>query len=82
MFRIKQIGIIMSDIEFKYWLMEQVDRDDPIGDLANDVKADKSEPIDSSSFDGWYSFMASKFSHAALSAFEEAWTEYSVDALK
>ena len=70
----------MSNIEFKDWLMEQLDRDDPIGDLANEIKADKSEPNDSSSFDGWCSFVSTKFSHAALSAFEEAWVEYSEEA--
>ncbi|MDH5179490.1 MAG: sterile alpha motif-like domain-containing protein [Gammaproteobacteria bacterium] len=66
----------MSEIGFRDWLMDQVDRDDPVGDLANDFKLDKSEPTDSSSYDGWQSFFASKFSYAALSAFEEAWAEY------
>lgn len=67
----------MHGEKFQSWLLEQLDRDDAIGDLASDFKRDSKVPSDSSSYDGWSAFFASKFSHAALEAFEEAWAEFS-----
>lgn len=40
-----------KDLSFTEWLMTQLDADDPIGDLANDVKGDPSWPTHADTLD-------------------------------
>ena len=44
-------------MKFYDWLMNQTERDDPIGDLANDAQNDKSAPV-RGSVNRWRSYLA------------------------
>ncbi|MCU7843331.1 MAG: sterile alpha motif-like domain-containing protein [Candidatus Thiodiazotropha sp. (ex Monitilora ramsayi)] len=62
---------------FYNWLLSQENRDDPIGDLANDVEKDKNAPVDSDSLDTWYTYLSMNGAcTGALEALEAAWNEY------
>ena len=66
---------------FTAWLNEQVKRDGPIGDLAQDVTSDESWPADESGFDThqhrvFKAYLAGRgASSAAIAAFELAWEQ-------
>lgn len=62
---------------FYRWLVRQVDRDDPIGDLAGDIKRDSSFPMASSSLKAIRLHLTSQCAcDEALQALEEAWSEF------
>lgn len=66
---------------FNKWLKKNIDKDDPIGDLARDVKRD-SRPKPSNTIQAWRTFLKNGFaSDAALATLEEAWNIYKVDNL-
>ena len=61
---------------FYRWLMRQADRDDPIGDLAEDVAGDASYPMASGSLEAIRTHIALRGAcDEALQALEEAWLE-------
>lgn len=62
---------------FFRWLLRQLKRDDPIGDLAQDVRSDTSFPISSTNLDDLRTHLVLK--HAIPEAFvalDEAWAEW------
>ena len=66
-----------SASKFYRWLKKQVQRDDPIGDLANDAKSDSTFPVSSNSFEEitHYLMMRDACSEAIV-ALREAWDEF------
>ena len=63
--------------KFYRWLQRQLDRDDPIGDLAADVKRDTSFPISTGSLRAIRAHLNSRRTcEEALQALEEAWVEF------
>lgn len=67
----------MSKIGFATWLMQQSERDDPVGHLAADVASDSRRPHGNAGFPIWknYLFTRGATSHA-LAALQTAWNEY------
>lgn len=71
------IGIVS---DFYKWLVEQVGRNDPIGDLAHDVEAD--ENLDRDITDGWSQYGWVKYLRGvnavegAIDALRATWVEY------
>lgn len=64
---------------FYQFLMQQLDRDDPIGDLAADAKRASIVPKRSSSLSVWESHLWFKHAcHEAMEALREAFSEYKV----
>jgi len=63
---------------FFSWLMEQVERDDPVGDLANDTLRDKDLPnIENESLKQWLIHLKRKNAcPMAIVALKDAWKEY------
>lgn len=62
---------------FYRWLLKQKDRNDPIGDLANDAFSDKSFPIDSNSLEKIRSYLHFKgASEEAIQALTESFREF------
>lgn len=62
---------------FYRWLMQQLDRDEPIGDLANDIKRDSSYPIATDSIKIIKAYLISQGAcDQALQALEESWEEF------
>lgn len=60
---------------FMKWLKKQVDRDDPIGDLAKDAMRDKRHKPKSRR--GWERFLSDVGAcYAARDAAKQAWDEY------
>ena len=63
--------------QFYSWLMKQTDRDDPTGDVARDVAADKRFPFATSGHKEMRGYLVRvSASHAALEAFDEAVKEF------
>ena len=61
---------------FKKWILQYINEDSPIGDLARDNKKDPKFP-DSNSYDTLYSYLFSqKASYLCLQSFEKAWQLY------
>lgn len=64
-------------MKFFNWLMLQKERDDPIGDLANDAANDELFAEKDSSLDCLVSYLESvTLNHLAIEALREAWEEY------
>jgi uncharacterized protein YozE (UPF0346 family) len=63
-------------LSFYEWLMEQVGRDDPIGDLAGDVKRDPNFPADGERDDAAEYLQSKGGSSDVLRTFEEACNEF------
>lgn len=62
---------------FYRWLMRQTDRDDPIGDLAEDVKRDTSYPMERDSLKAIRFYLTCRCAcEEVLQALEEAWSEF------
>ena len=62
---------------FLTWIKQQAKRDDPVGDLARDVKGDSNAPNGRVSKTGWLGYLrASNASSGAIEAFREAWDEF------
>lgn len=62
---------------FFKWLLRQLNRDDPIGDLAKDVKRDSNFPKTAKTREIIYSYIAhQRASREALVAFDESWIEF------
>lgn len=63
---------------FASWLKKQIDRDDPIGDLARDAERDDDWPPSDESKGGIESYLHYKRACSeALEAFSDAWQEWS-----
>ena len=67
---------------FYKWLMEQVGRDDPIGDFASDAESDSSSPGRSAGREEWLGYLrwTGRACPEAIEAFKAAWVEYSATA--
>lgn len=66
-----------SRSEFHRWLEQQEKRNDPVGDLATDVKRDKSYPIAESSHEQLRSYFESVARcDGPIKAFDRAWREF------
>ncbi|ABO60314.1 sterile alpha motif-like domain-containing protein (plasmid) [Burkholderia vietnamiensis] len=62
---------------FLTWIKQQAKRDDPVGDLARDVRRDGNAPSGRVSKTGWLGYLrASNASSGAVAAFREAWDEF------
>lgn len=68
---------------FLQWLLTQQDRDDPIGDLARDVKKDKknihtyfNRPLRTVSLKDMYSYLNFRASYRVLEVLIEAYREW------
>jgi uncharacterized protein YozE (UPF0346 family) len=69
---------IVTPCSFKAWLLKQLDRQDPVGDLARDARSDKDFPTGRNFFFTWRTYLQSRLAHAdALRAFKDAWSEFS-----
>ncbi|MED4886599.1 YozE family protein [Lysinibacillus sp. FSL R7-0073] len=61
---------------FKKWILQYINEDSPIGDLARDNKQDPKFP-DSNSYDNLYSYLFyQNASYLCLQSFEKAWQLY------
>lgn len=61
---------------FSKWLLNQQHRDDPIGDLARDVVADRNWPS-AGNLDSYLDYLADMHAAAiAIDVLEKAWREY------
>lgn len=66
-----------KSIGFYSWLLSQVGRNDPVGDLASDVKSDREAPNDNAGKETWLSHLRHKRAcREAIDAFKEAWAEF------
>lgn len=63
---------------FLAWLLEQDQRDDPIGDLARDVAADPLAPTTDQSPVALYDSLTHRADRGALDACTAAWREWEV----
>lgn len=61
---------------FYDWMMEKLDVDSPIGDLANDMKCDKNFPFDGNKKDIERHLDRVGACDGAFRAFNKAWKEY------
>jgi uncharacterized protein YozE (UPF0346 family) len=62
---------------FYEWLMKQVDRNDPVGDLARDAKSDNQFPVSATHFGRVLGHLAAMGAgQPAKQALQEAWREY------
>lgn len=62
---------------FHRWLEQQKERDDPVGDLANDILHDKHFPIGAASLPAVRGYLSDHLaSREALAALREAWREF------
>lgn len=67
----------MVRMSFYDWLMMQVDRDDPIGDLANDAKRDHTTSDELNSYKKWrHHLWQYNACREASEALKEAWDEF------
>jgi len=65
---------------FYHWLKKQKDRDDPIGDLANDVLTDSSFPLETDSYKIIKNHLIFKRAcDEAIQALKEAYDEYKIN---
>lgn len=63
---------------FYKFLKQQQYRDDPVGDLAQDVRSDSSLKTVKNSFDSWEMHLLNKRAcDGAMKALKVAWKEYS-----
>lgn len=63
--------------DFRTWLLNQCDRNDPIGDLASDMKSDSDLPRTFSDIDMLKDHLRSKGAgNEAIFALEDAWHEF------
>lgn len=63
--------------DFQRWLVEQVDRGDPVGDLARDTARDRQFPISESSRQALRSYFERKGSSPLIAqTFAQAWKEF------
>ena len=75
--------IYIEDNAFFEWLLQQIERDEPIGDFAEDtIRMSREEnnllPINSSNFEDWNYYLTSfNVPDVVLSAFYSAWEEWS-----
>ena len=63
-------------MDFYSWVTRQVDRDDPVGDLAMDISGDSECPTSSSSLSEWAQYLRSRNAcieamNALVTAFKE-----------
>lgn len=66
----------MAHRKFRTWLKDQINRDDPIGDLAIDTFAVSDKP-DFKTKKEWLSYLRNRGAcKEALEAFETAWKEF------
>lgn len=64
-------------LNFCYWLEKQINRDDPVGDLARDAQRDSDAPKHSNAFTIWQDYLNSRFAcDGAMDALKEAFAEY------
>lgn len=62
---------------FKAWLQQQLQRNDPVGDLARDAGDDKNAPSGRKSFLAWRSYLQSRWAHRdVMRTLKEAWGEF------
>jgi uncharacterized protein YozE (UPF0346 family) len=61
---------------FHRWLLTQIDRDDPVGDLAVDARRDKSFPVEAVTRRELESYLSRHGAHV-IRALREAWREFS-----
>lgn len=61
---------------FMEWLGDQINRDDPVGDLANDMDRDENRPESFGSIHEIYSYLSNQHDMVAASLFF-AWEEWS-----
>lgn len=62
---------------FNQWLKTQVERDDPVGDVARDAMADKRRKPRNGNREAWRTFLsAAGACSAAHESLDEAWSEY------
>ena len=62
---------------FYEWLITQTDRDDPIGDLASDMKRDQDVPTTEDDREIWALHLQKRNeSYEALAALSAGWEEY------
>jgi uncharacterized protein YozE (UPF0346 family) len=69
---------------FHCWLEQQLKRNDPVGDLARDVKGDRKFPIaEGSRQETWKAYLErSGAVPEAIRAFREAWREFQAAAVR
>lgn len=66
-----------KSIGFYSWLLSQVGRNGPVGDLASDVKRDREAPNDNARKEIWLSHLEHKHACSeAIEALNDAWTEF------
>ena len=63
-------------MKFRQWLLKQADRDDPVGDLAQDVKRDPPPVRDWDPADLHWHMKARGADEMVMSAFREAYEEF------
>lgn len=62
---------------FNQWLKQQVERDDPVGDVARDAMKDARRKPYRGDREAWHNFLgAAGASWEAHEALDEAWDEY------
>jgi len=68
----------MKKITFVAWVLQQADRDDPIGDFARDVRNDLERPSDDAGYQIWLDHVGfrSRHDHVVEETFKAAWKEY------
>jgi uncharacterized protein YozE (UPF0346 family) len=72
-----QAAFEASRSPFHQWLGEQVQRNDPIGDFARDVRRDKAFPVSALSREAVLRYLETAVrAPDAMVAFKEAWTEF------
>ncbi len=79
--------IYVQDRSFFDWLLKQEDRDEPIGNFAEDTRRKSQEknnllPINSSNFGDWKSYLTTiNVPDVVLDAFYSAWEEWSGESV-
>lgn len=64
---------------FKKWILQYINEDSPIGDLARDNKQDPTFP-DSDSYNELYDYLISQnASYLCLQSFDKAWNLYKTE---
>jgi len=68
---------------FYRWLEKQKGRNDPVGDLAGDILADRSFPVDVDSLGAAREHLSTKNAHpAAMDALKQAWKRFSASSAR
>jgi uncharacterized protein YozE (UPF0346 family) len=69
---------VTNSNNFHNWLISQSDRNDPVGDLALDVKRDDCAPKGDASHDEWMAHLIHMHaSRECILSFDQAWSEFS-----